>query len=116
MQNKTPEMTNTPTTNPDDAIYVSARCVNEKFSQFIVKSTDREIKGMIQSCDDDGDVDARMLFISTARELNKYSVDELIAHHDANFQEYQDWNNDVALFATAKFVLFGVPIELIRSP
>ena len=114
MQNKAPIMTNTPSATPDDAIYVSACCVNEKFRQFIVKSTDREVKDTIQSCDDDGD--ARLLYISTARELNKYSVDELIAHHDASSQEYQDWNNDVILFAAAKFVLFGVPVTLVPPP
>ena len=110
----TPEPTNNPTNDPDDVIYISAQGINEKYRQFIVKSTDREIKNMLRSCDDDGASSTRKLYISTAREINRYSVDELNEHAEANTQEYINWNTDVVIFYIAKFTLFGVPIPIVK--
>ena len=100
--------------NTEDTINVYAGGVNEKYNQFIVKTTDKEIKDLFKSYEDYDDALVRHMFISTSRELNKYTVDELIKHANANTQEYNDWNNDVVLFYVAKFMLFNVPIPIIQ--
>lgn len=102
------------TENTEDKINVYAGGVNEKYHQFIVKTTIKEINDLLKSYEDYDDALVRHMFISTSRELNKYTVEELVKHADDNTKEYGDWNNDVVIFYVAKFLLFNVPIPIIK--
>jgi hypothetical protein len=107
------KITNHPTKKNTDPIYIPVGDAFEKFDNFIVETTDYEVKDGIEYCKNEKPEKVKCTFISVGHNILKYSVDELIEHCKADTKEFTDWSTDVVLFYVIRHVLFDKPIPLL---
>ncbi len=90
--------------------------IHKRFKEYVVKTTDKEVKDAIGRAEKEDKVKVTYIFKLTYENITKYTDEELNQHYEKNTKEWQDWCNDVLLFFTHRYVLFGskFPIPLIR--
>lgn len=90
--------------------------IHKRFKEYVVKTTDKEIKEMVEKAKNDDKEKVKFIFTKTFENITKYSDKELNEHYEKKTEEWFNWCNDVALFYCSRFVLFDgkFKIPLIR--
>jgi hypothetical protein len=82
------------------------------FSDFGVLSNKKAISDGIEYCSSLTLAAQKSMYVSALKNIMKYTNEELTVHMENQTKEFQDWSDDVAVFFTARLVLFGKAIPI----
>jgi hypothetical protein len=95
------------TQNPDEKIYVSCGTIHERFKEYVIQTTHKEVIDSINSFKNETNEVNKRVFKNIYTSIVQYDKNKL---HQLYLNKDEDWNNfcnDVLLFYTCRFVLFG---------
>ena len=108
-----------PTVKPNstEEIYIWCGGISNRFKEYSVVSTAKEITGVIKSVEKQDEKERKHTWVSILRELTRYTDEELNAHYEAHDQAWGDWCNDAVLFYAYNAVIFkkGIPCREFRA-
>ena len=104
------ELTNTP---PTEEIFLNAGVVSPEYNDFLVQTTDTEIKSNLYRISKRNKTELKRQFVQVWANLTQYSNETLTEHYKKNNQEFKDWCDDLAIFCMLRLILFDFPIPLV---
>ena len=104
------ELTNTP---PTEEIILKASVVSQEYNDFLVQTTDTEIKSNLERMSKRNKAQLKIQFGQVYSNLTQYSNEILTEHYKKNNQEFQEWCDDLALFCILRLILFNFPIPIV---
>ena len=101
------------TVKPNSTKEIGIWCggISNRFKEYSVISTAKEITGVIKSVEKQDEKERKHTWVSILRELSRYTDEELNAHYEATDQAWRDWCSDAVLFYAYNAVIFkkGIP-------
>lgn len=90
--------------------------IHTRFKDYMVKTTDEEIKKILESAQKEDRDKVVYMFKKTYENITQYSDEELNEHFEKQTKQWQDWCNDVCLFFCYRYVVFHgkMPIPLMK--
>jgi len=82
------------------------------FADFGVLSNDKAIRDGIEYCSSLTLAAQKSMYVAVLNNLMKFTNEELTVHQENRSKEFQDWSDDVAIFFTARLVVFGKAIPI----
>jgi hypothetical protein len=88
--------------------------INQKFKEFCVTTTSKEMDEMIELIKTRYTSDNKLVWVRILRELNKYDKPTLEYHFTNKTKEWDNWANDCVLWYCYNAVVFnkGIPVSL----
>lgn len=95
--------------------YLDCEVIDPRFCQYLVGTTDSEIKESLRSVQNQNIQQRKYIFLKVHRNIQQYTDQQLSDIHKAGSQEFTDWCNDVCLYFCYRYILLSKPIPFVLS-